>query len=77
MDGKGRASDNVFIERLWRSVKYENIFINAYENGSDLFGGLFEYFHFYNTERGHQSLNYQTPDEIYFLNQEQKQIQNV
>jgi len=77
MDGKGRASDNVFIERLWRSVKYENIFINAYENGSDLFTGLFEYFHFYNTERGHQSLNYQTPDEVYFLNQEQKQIQNV
>lgn len=68
MDGKGRASDNVFIERLWRSVKYENIFLNAYENGGDLFAGLFAYFHLYNTERPHQSLQYQTPDEVYFRN---------
>lgn len=66
MDGKGRAIDNVFIERLWRSVKYENIFPNAYQNGADLFTGLFEYFHFYNSERIHQALGYDTPDEIYF-----------
>lgn len=68
MDGKGRATDNAFIERLWRSVKYENIYPNAYQNGSDLFAGLFEYFHEYNTERQHQSLSYQTPDEVYFMN---------
>ena len=58
-------------------MKYENIYKNAYQNGGDLHKGLFEYFHFYNTERGHQSLNYQTPNEVYFLNQEQKLIQNV
>jgi len=68
MDGKGRAIDNVFIERLWRSVKYENVFLNAYQNGADLFAGLFEYFHDYNTERQHQALEYKTPDEVYFMN---------
>ncbi|MBI3511862.1 MAG: IS3 family transposase [Bacteroidetes bacterium] len=68
MDGRGRAIDNVFIERLWRSVKYENIFISAYETNSDLYAGLFEYFHFYNSGRFHQSLNYKTPDEIYYMN---------
>lgn len=65
MDGKGRALDNIFIERLWRSVKYENIYLNVYENGMDLFNGLSEYFEFYNNERLHQSLNYESPSKIY------------
>jgi putative transposase len=65
MDGKGRALDNVYIERLWRSLKYENIFLNEYKDLKALKGGISYYFKFYNTQRYHQSLNYQTPDEIY------------
>jgi putative transposase len=65
MDGKGRALDNIFIERLWRSVKYEDIYLKVYENGLDLYRGLQQYFEFYNTERLHQSLNYQTPKHCY------------
>ena len=65
MDGKGRALDNIFIERLWKSVKYENIYLNVYENGVDLFKGLTEYFEFYNNIRLHQSLGYETPSKIY------------
>lgn len=65
MDGKGRALDNIFIERLWRSVKYEKIYLNVYENGLTLWQGLDEYFQFYNHERLHQSLDYQTPWSIY------------
>lgn len=61
MDGKGRALDNIFVERLWKSVKYEDIFIKNYTNGVDLQQGLKTYWTFYNTERPHQSLNYQTP----------------
>lgn len=66
MDGKGRWIDNVFIERLWRSVKYENIYLHAYENGREVHAGLTRYFDFYNQERVHQSHDYATPDEIYF-----------
>ncbi len=66
MDGKGRALDNVYVERLWRSLKYENIFLNDYRNLKELKGGIKLYFEFYNTERYHQSLEYQTPDEVYF-----------
>ena len=66
MDGKGRWIDNVFIERLWRSVKYENVYLRAYENGSELRRGLRDYFAFYNAERSHQALEYQTPDEVYY-----------
>lgn len=77
MDGKGRATDNAFIERLWRSVKYENIFISAYQTPGDLHTGLFDYFHFYNTERMHQSLNYKTPDEVYLINQPEPINQNA
>ena len=66
MDGKGRALDNVYVERLWRSLKYENIFINDYRDLKALKGGVKLYFRFYNTERYHQSLGYQTPDEVYF-----------
>ena len=58
MDGKGRWIDNVFIERLWRSVKYENVYLRAYENGTQLRLGLTEYFAFYNTTRTHQALDY-------------------
>lgn len=67
MDGKGRALDNIFIERLWRSVKYENIYLYVYENGINLYKGLSEYFEFYNNDRFHQSLNYQTPKQKYLL----------
>jgi len=65
MDGKGRALDDIFIERLWRSVKYENIYLNVYENGIELHKGLNEYFEFYNNVRLHQSLNYESPSKIY------------
>lgn len=65
MDGKGRAIDNIFIERLWRSVKYENVYLQAYGSTLELYKGLKEYFRFYNDERFHQALNYQTPSEMY------------
>lgn len=65
MDGKGRAIDNVFIERLWRTVKYEHIYLHAYEDGLSLYKGLHNYFSFYNGERRHQSLNNKTPEEQY------------
>lgn len=61
MDGRGRALDNVFVERLWRSVKYENIYLNDYTTVHALRKGLAEYFEFYNTRRYHQALNYQSP----------------
>ena len=66
MDGKGRWVDNVFVERLWRSVKYEDVYLRAYETPSALRVGLTSYFTFYNTERRHQTLNRQTPDAVYF-----------
>jgi putative transposase len=66
MDGKGRWIDNVFIERLWRSVKYEEIYLHAYANGSEARTALTRYFGFYNAVRSHQSLEYRTPDEVYF-----------
>ena len=65
MDGKGRAIDTIFIERLWRSVKYENVYLQAYGSTRELYKGLKEYFRFYNDERFHQSLEYQTPSEMY------------
>jgi len=61
MDGKGRAIDNVFIERLWRSVKYENIYLNPPNTGIDLYQQLNQYFHFYNHERRHQGIKNQIP----------------
>ena len=67
MDGKGRALDNIFIERLWRSVKYENVYLNVYDNGLSLWNGLEQYFQFYNQERLHQSLDYHTPKQKYVL----------
>ena len=65
MDGRGRALDNVFIERLWRTVKYENIYLKDYETVADLISGLAEFFRFYSQERPHQSLNGQTPWSVY------------
>jgi putative transposase len=65
MDGRGRALDNVFIERLWRSLKYEDIYLKSYTGVDDLYGGLSEWFTFYNHKRRHQGLNGQTPCEAY------------
>jgi putative transposase len=65
MDGKGRCLDNVFIERLWRSVKYEEVYLKGYETLSDARTSLNKYFRFYNDSRLHQSLGYQTPSEVY------------
>jgi putative transposase len=65
MDGRGRCLDNVFVERLWRSVKYEDVFIRGYESVPQLRAGLSVYFGFYNEERRHQSLGYRTPAEVY------------
>lgn len=61
MDGKGRAIDNVFIERLWRSVKTEYVHINPANGGIELYKGMKKYMEFYNEERPHQSLEYRTP----------------
>jgi putative transposase len=65
MDGRGRAADNVFVERLWRTVKYEDVYLRCYESVPDLERGLAAYFAFYNHERLHQSLGYKTPAEVY------------
>ena len=65
MDGRGRALDNVFVERLWRSVKYEEVYLHDYATVTEAILSLKKYFVFYNTERQHQSLDYQTPQEIY------------
>jgi putative transposase len=65
MDGRGRALDNIFVERLWRTVKYEDVYLKGYENMTDLLLGLTQYFLFYNEERLHQALGYTTPDVVY------------
>lgn len=65
MDGKGSYKDNIFIERLWRTVKYEEVYLKAYQDGRDARISLGDYFRFYNTERPHQSLEYRTPVEVY------------
>lgn len=65
MDGKGRALDNIFVERLWRSVKYEEVYTKDYENVAEARSELGRYFLFYNNKRPHQSLNYKTPAEVY------------
>ena len=64
MDGKGRAIDNIFIERFWWSIKYEDIYLKAYENGVIKYYGVSNYMHFYNSEKLHQSLDYKTPDAL-------------
>jgi putative transposase len=65
MDGKGSWRDNVFIERLWRSVKYEEVYLKAYESVSGARAGIGEYFEFYNARRPHSSLGRMTPDQFY------------
>jgi len=66
MDSRGRAFDNIFIERLWRSVKYEEVYLNEYESVKHVVQGITRYFEFYNTERPHQSLGYKTPYEVHY-----------
>lgn len=70
MDGKGRAIDNVFIERLWRSVKYEEVYLADYQSGEETYRGLYRYLRFYNLERRHQALGYRTPHEVYIEGKE-------
>lgn len=65
MDGRGRALDNIFVERLWRTVKYEEVYLKQHGTIQDLLLGLTAYFRFYNRERWHQSLGYKTPDDVY------------
>jgi putative transposase len=65
MDGRGRALDNIFVERLWRNVKYEDVYLKGYANMAELTVGLAQYFAFYNAERPHQALGYQTPDHVH------------
>ena len=65
MDGRGRALDNIFVERLWRNVKYEDVYLKGYANMAELMVGLAQYFSFYNAERPHQALGYETPDRVY------------
>ncbi len=65
-DGRGRVFDNIFIERLWRSVKYEEVYIHDYQTPTEAFDGLDAYFRFYNNERFHQSLSDKTPAQVYF-----------
>lgn len=65
-DGRGRVFDNIFIERLWRSVKYEEVYLSDYQSVTDARVGLESYFQFYNRERLHQSLDYRTPEQVHF-----------
>jgi putative transposase len=68
MDGRGRVFDNIFVERLWRTVKYENVYIHGYQGMTEARLGLDRYFDFYNNDRFHQALNYQTPGAVYSSN---------
>jgi len=82
MDGKGRATDNAFIESLWKLVKYEDIYLNVYEDGVELHNGLAQYFYKYNTQRRHSSIDNQYPIELYTLapkptKEEQKEKETV
>jgi putative transposase len=72
LSGSSNAQDNVFIERLWRSVKYEHVYLHSYDSIADLKAGLKTYFSFFNQERTHQSLARQTPDEVYFADRLRK-----
>jgi putative transposase len=66
MDGRGRAFDNIFVERLWRSVKYEEVYLKDYRNVAEARAGLHQYFPFYNQKRIHQALDYRTPHSVHF-----------
>ncbi len=74
MDGRGRFQDNIFIERLWWTVKYQYLYLRAFDNGKELKKGLKKWFQYYNQDRFHQSLEDWTPDEIYFMKQELKKV---
>ena len=76
MDGKGRALDNIIVERLWRSVKYEEVYIKDYARGVDAHEGLTRYLRFFNEERPHQSLGYRTPSEVYFERAKKKRTES-
>ena len=65
MDGRGRALDNIFVERLWRTVKYEYVYLQEIQTVQQAREGLQQYFHFYNQERLHQALDYMTPAQVY------------
>lgn len=65
MDGKGRAIDNIFIERFWRNIKYEKIYLEPSDDGLDLYGKIKDYMEFYNTRRQHQSLGYKRPEQVF------------
>ena len=65
MDGKGRYSDNLFVEQLWRTVKYEEVYLKAYQDGREARMGIGDYFRFYNSGRPHQALGYRTPAKAY------------
>ena len=65
MDGKGRCMDNVFVERLWRSIKYEEVYLQAYQNGTEAGRGIGAYLALYNQERPHQALGYRTPGQVF------------
>ena len=66
MGGKGRFTDNIFVERLWRSLKYENVYLHAYATSPEARRGIGNWFQLYNAKRLHQTLAYKTPDQIYF-----------
>jgi putative transposase len=66
MDGRGRCLDNIFTERLWRTVKYEDVYLHSYQGLTEAQAGLDKYFRFYNERRRHQALDYRTPQEVYF-----------
>ena len=74
MDGRGRWMDNVFIERLWRSLKYECVFLNAFEPGSEARGGIGRRIGYYNAARPHSSFAGRTPDEVYAIDSEQERL---
>lgn len=75
MDGRGRAFDNIFTERLWRTIKYEEVYLKDYQNYREAEKSLNEYFNFYNNERSHQSLNYQKPVNVYYARKGVKKTQ--
>ena len=76
MDGKGRFIDNIFVERLWRSIKYEEVYLKAYQNGNEARAGIGAYVDFYNQERPHQALGYRTPGEVFQEGQQNRYGQN-
>ncbi len=74
MDGKGRYLDNIFVERLWRSIKYEEVYLKAYQTVAEARAGINDYLEFYNQQRPHQALGYRTPAEVYQNGQEGKKV---